>query len=125
LSKLSSRSCTRFLRSFYFFHYLNNLQEFIEGIDAIDNGISQYPAELKPAYKVRTDLSSRVSWLNPPWNMKADLEDVDVYTSLTSCVRWALISFSAVGKVPAGFDSDWSRVPWEAGLLLKLMAPGA
>jgi len=57
--------------------YKKLYQEFIEGIDGIDNGVSQYPAELKPAYKIRTDLSSRVSWLNPPWNIKTDRDGVD------------------------------------------------
>lgn len=55
-------------------------QNFIEPIDAIDNGISQYdPAlGLEPKYKNRTDLSSRVGWLNPEWNESVDAKEVDV-----------------------------------------------
>ncbi|KAJ8522537.1 hypothetical protein ONZ45_g903 [Pleurotus djamor] len=48
--------------------WLKLYKEFIEAIDAIDNGISQYPADLKPLYRNRTDLSSRVAAINPAWN---------------------------------------------------------
>jgi uncharacterized UPF0160 family protein len=42
--------------------------DFIEGIDGIDNGVNEYPAEVKANYKVMTDLGARVGWLNPAWN---------------------------------------------------------
>lgn len=58
-------------------------QEFIEAIDAIDNGISQYPADIKARYRSRTDLSSRVGALNPPWNQPADSKTLDVHRNLT------------------------------------------
>ncbi|KAJ7597063.1 metal-dependent protein hydrolase [Mycena floridula] len=57
--------------------WLKLYKEFIEAIDAIDNGISQYPAELKAKYRSRTDLSSRVSQLNPAWNQSLDSEGMD------------------------------------------------
>ena len=41
---------------------------FVEAIDAIDNGVSQYPADLEPAYASSTDLGARVGRLNPDWN---------------------------------------------------------
>ncbi|XP_053564285.1 MYG1 exonuclease [Bombina bombina] len=41
-------------------------ESFVEEIDAIDNGISQYDGE--PRYSVTTNLSSRVGHLNPRWN---------------------------------------------------------
>lgn len=53
-------------------------QEFIEAIDAIDNGISQYPTDIPPKYRNRTDLSSRVGSLNPAWNESVDSQTVDV-----------------------------------------------
>lgn len=66
---------------FYFLYYFDDIpipiQEFIEAIDAIDNGISQYPTDIKPLYRSRTDLSSRVGALNPAWNQPADSETVD------------------------------------------------
>ncbi|KAG6870680.1 hypothetical protein C0992_012679, partial [Termitomyces sp. T32_za158] len=52
-------------------------QEFIEAIDAIDNGISQYPNDVKPKYRSRTDLSSRVATLNPAWNQPSDAQTLD------------------------------------------------
>jgi len=36
---------------------------FIEAIDAIDNGVDQFPSKEKARYLVRTDLSSRVGSL--------------------------------------------------------------
>jgi len=39
----------------------------IEGVDALDNGISQYDSENTPKYRVLTDLGSRVQRLNPNW----------------------------------------------------------
>ena len=53
-------------------------QEFVEAIDAIDNGISQYAETSSPRYRCSTDLSSRVSWLNPAWNENVDSKAIDV-----------------------------------------------
>ncbi|XP_058029153.1 MYG1 exonuclease isoform X1 [Ahaetulla prasina] len=43
-------------------------ENFIEEIDAIDNGISQWDEE--PRYAMTTNVSSRVGYLNPRWNDK-------------------------------------------------------
>ncbi|KAJ3507081.1 hypothetical protein NMY22_g17045 [Coprinellus aureogranulatus] len=43
-------------------------RDFVEAIDAIDNGIAQYSKDIEPKYRNRTDLSSRVARLNPKWN---------------------------------------------------------
>ena len=40
----------------------------IEEIDGVDNGVSCYPADLTPAYRVTTQLGQRVARLNPRWN---------------------------------------------------------
>jgi len=45
---------------------------FIEGIDATDNGVPQYDSELPPNYRIGTDLGSRVSRLNVNWNEEND-----------------------------------------------------
>jgi len=60
--------------------WLKMYREFIEAIDAIDNGISQYSTDIKPKYRSRTDLSSRVGALNPWWNQSIDSLTVDVGT---------------------------------------------
>ncbi|THH03864.1 hypothetical protein EW145_g5947 [Phellinidium pouzarii] len=52
-------------------------KEFIEAIDGIDNGVSQYPKDATARYKNRTDLSSRVAWLNPVWNESIVSSEVD------------------------------------------------
>jgi len=57
--------------------WLKMYKEFIEAIDGIDNGISQFPDDSKARYRNRTDLSSRVSWLNPSWNESTDSAGVD------------------------------------------------
>jgi len=48
--------------------YQKLYNDFIEGIDGIDNGVNEYPADVKSNYKVMTDLGARVGWLNPAWN---------------------------------------------------------
>ena len=40
--------------------------------------MNQYPRDIKPLYKSDTDLSKRVSYLNPAWNERVDAIDVDV-----------------------------------------------
>lgn len=52
--------------------YQRVYDRFIEAIDGIDNGINQYPSEIAPKYRVSTDLSSRVGYLNPRWNEPED-----------------------------------------------------
>jgi len=42
--------------------------DFIEAVDALDNGVNQYDTSLKARYRVSTDLGARVGRLNPPWN---------------------------------------------------------
>lgn len=41
-------------------------ENFVEEVDAVDNGISQYDGEVR--YSISTTLSARVSHLNPRWN---------------------------------------------------------
>ena len=50
--------------------WLRLYRTFIEAIDAIDNGVSQYDTTTKPLYRVNTDLSARVGHLNgtQSWN---------------------------------------------------------
>ncbi|KAI0932232.1 hypothetical protein AcV5_004489 [Taiwanofungus camphoratus] len=57
--------------------WLKLYKEFIEAIDGIDNGISQYPMDIQPCYRIRTDVSSRVGYLNPAWNEPFDSQTVD------------------------------------------------
>ncbi|KAI3617814.1 hypothetical protein CBS9595_003723 [Malassezia furfur] len=57
--------------------YQKMYDDFVEAIDAIDNGIALYPdAAGEPAYKSRTDLSSRVGFMNPRWNEPFDDADL-------------------------------------------------
>ncbi|EGO23671.1 hypothetical protein SERLADRAFT_370529 [Serpula lacrymans var. lacrymans S7.9] len=64
--------------------WLKMYREFIEAIDAIDNGIPQYPNDIAAKYKSRTDLSSRVGWLNPAWNESVASDIVDAQFSKAS-----------------------------------------
>ncbi|KAJ3196515.1 hypothetical protein HK101_008699 [Irineochytrium annulatum] len=52
--------------------YAKIYDDFVEGFDGIDNGVSQYPNDIKPKYKESTNISSRVARLNPWWNQKSD-----------------------------------------------------
>ncbi|KAJ7169872.1 GAMM1 protein [Mycena filopes] len=57
--------------------WLKMYKQFIEAIDAIDNGIAQYPSDIKPKYKSSTDLGSRVASLNPAWNQPTGAQVLD------------------------------------------------
>lgn len=49
-------------------------ENFVEEVDAVDNGISQCDGEAR--YTVSTTLSARVAHLNPRWNSKS--QDTEV-----------------------------------------------
>ncbi|CAD6890027.1 unnamed protein product [Tilletia controversa] len=56
--------------------HLKLYDDFVQAIDAIDNGIAQYPSSAgQPLYKSKTDLSSRVGHTNPRWNETSSPED--------------------------------------------------
>ncbi|KAI0732370.1 GAMM1 protein [Fomitopsis betulina] len=57
--------------------WLKVYKEYIEAIDAIDNGVNQYATEEQPKYRIRTDISSRVGFLNSAWNEPFDSNTVD------------------------------------------------
>jgi len=42
--------------------------DFIQAVDALDNGVNQYDTTAPPRYAIHTDLGSRVGRLNPGWN---------------------------------------------------------
>ncbi|KJA29213.1 hypothetical protein HYPSUDRAFT_61244 [Hypholoma sublateritium FD-334 SS-4] len=69
--------------------WLKMYSEFIEAIDGIDNGVSQYPADIAPKYRSRTDLSSRVGALNPWWNQPTDAQTVDAQFEKASALTGA------------------------------------
>ncbi|MBW0486894.1 hypothetical protein O181_026609 [Austropuccinia psidii MF-1] len=60
---------------------------FVEGIDGVDNGVERYEAvdingkpvmqSIRPKYTCATDLSSRISYLNPNWNEPITNEILD------------------------------------------------
>ncbi|PPR06882.1 hypothetical protein CVT24_011572 [Panaeolus cyanescens] len=85
--------------------WLKMYKEFIEAIDAIDNGISQYDTDVKPRYRSRTDLSSRVGSLNPAWNQPADAVTVDIQfgkaSELTGSEFLAKLDYYANAWLPA------------------------
>ncbi|KAH9944402.1 GAMM1 protein [Epithele typhae] len=64
--------------------WLKLYREFIEAIDAIDNGVNQYPTDLQPKYRIRTDVSARVGHFNPAWNESVDSQTVDAKFQLAS-----------------------------------------
>lgn len=51
--------------------YLAVYKNFMEAIDAIDNGVNQWDSEGPPKYVNNTHLSARVGRLNPDWNEDA------------------------------------------------------
>ncbi|KAF9076337.1 metal-dependent protein hydrolase [Rhodocollybia butyracea] len=75
--------------------WLKLYKEFIEAVDANDNGISQYPSDLQPRYHVSTNLSSRVAHLNPPWNKPLDSQGMD------ACSFFERLDYYANAWLPA------------------------
>ena len=48
--------------------YLQVYKNFVEGLDAIDNGVNQFDTDQPAKYSNNTHLSARVGRLNPRWN---------------------------------------------------------
>ena len=58
--------------------WLRVYEQLIAGVDGVDNGVSQYEGAGEARYSIKTDLSSRVQALNPPWNVEATDEERDL-----------------------------------------------
>lgn len=65
--------------------FLNVYEEFVEELDAIDNGIPMY-AEGHPRYRIKTHLSARVHRLNPEWNSKITENPDDLFMKAVKLV---------------------------------------
>ncbi|XP_012244607.1 UPF0160 protein MYG1, mitochondrial isoform X1 [Bombus impatiens] len=61
------------------FKYIYNT--FVKEVDGIDNGVPMFNEE--PVYRISTDLSSRVKFLNPAWNSK----DINVDSQFLKAVE--------------------------------------
>ncbi|KAK9867644.1 hypothetical protein WJX84_000102 [Apatococcus fuscideae] len=57
--------------------YLAVYRNFVEAVDAVDNGINQWDTTEPPKYLSKTSLSSRVGALNPVWNEPQSSEILD------------------------------------------------
>ncbi|PIK60614.1 putative UPF0160 protein MYG1, mitochondrial [Apostichopus japonicus] len=74
-------------------------ENFMEKIDAIDNGVNQYDGE--PRYIVSTNVSSRVKHINPDWNETAGDMDARFEKAM------ALVGSEFVDKVTFYSNSWW------------------
>lgn len=52
-------------------------ESFIQEIDGIDNGVSQFPAE--PIYQINTHLSARVGRFNAQWNSAEEFNEMEQF----------------------------------------------
>eukprot|EP00775_Hariotina_reticulata_P003641 gene3641-3902_t len=57
--------------------YLQVYKNFIEAVDAIDNGVNQFDCDSPPRYVNNTTLGARVARLNPQWNQSYTDETLD------------------------------------------------
>ncbi|WIA08794.1 hypothetical protein OEZ85_008216 [Tetradesmus obliquus] len=57
--------------------YLEVYKNFIEAVDAVDNGVNQFDTDSPAKYIVNTTLGSRVARLNPTWNQPYNDETLD------------------------------------------------
>lgn len=48
--------------------WLHVYKNFIEAVDAVDNGINRFDSSEEPRYLETTTLPARVGYLNPQWN---------------------------------------------------------
>lgn len=74
---------------------------FVEHIDAIDNGVSVCADGSNPAYRISTTLSDRVHWLNPDWNQPATPEIFNERFQLammTTCSEF-LVNAQSIGSI--------------------------
>ncbi|KAJ7706148.1 GAMM1 protein [Mycena rosella] len=85
--------------------WLKMYKEFIEGIDGNDNGISQYPSDVKARYRNSTNLPSRVAALNPWWNQPSGPDVLDAQfakaSQLTGTEFLGKLNFYANAWLPA------------------------
>ncbi|CED82380.1 Predicted metal-binding protein [Phaffia rhodozyma] len=85
--------------------HLKLYEAFIEAIDGIDNGVSQYVTSEPARYRSSTDLSSRVGGLNPRWNEKSDNSILDekfqVASALTGSEFLSKLSYLHEAWLPA------------------------
>ncbi|KAJ3024894.1 UNVERIFIED_CONTAM: hypothetical protein HDU68_007678 [Siphonaria sp. JEL0065] len=85
--------------------YQKTYDDFIEGFDGVDNGVSQYPSDLRPKYRDGTSISSRVSKLNPWWNQESNenilLEAFFKAVELTGTEFTERVRYTALAWLPA------------------------
>lgn len=60
-------------------------ENFIEEIDAVDNGISCYDGQ--PRYKITSTISRRVGGLNPQWNEEDDTTNMERFSKAMDLVQ--------------------------------------
>lgn len=59
---------------------LEMYEKFFEEIDAVDNGVSKYPKDIKPKYfSAGTNMCHRVSSLNQPWYDLVPKNDLELF----------------------------------------------
>ncbi|OHT07631.1 hypothetical protein TRFO_24126 [Tritrichomonas foetus] len=101
----------------FMFHYL--YKNFVLEIDAVDNGISQAPEEFKSNYSPSTDISHRISNLNPHWktpnpdydaSFKEAVEVIgkDFEFFLSYCIKFAIEQYEITKKA---FDTRFEFDP--------------
>ncbi|KAJ2787893.1 hypothetical protein GGI15_000312 [Coemansia interrupta] len=106
-------------------------ESFIEGIDGVDNGVSRYPEDIKPAYEVSTNLSARVGRLNPWWNEPEGDMDVRFAKAMATTgdefqerVRYFALSWLPGRKiVEQGFESRYDVDPSGQIVLFEKFCP--
>lgn len=65
--------------------YRKIYENFIEELDAIDNGVPM--TEEEPKYKIRTHLSARVARLNPEWNSSQIINLDEIFKQAMNIVK--------------------------------------
>jgi uncharacterized UPF0160 family protein len=113
--------------------WLKMYEDFVEAIDGIDNGVTQYESDKPARYKSRTDLSARVGALNPRWNETFDDAKLDekfqVASALTGSEFLGKLNYLSEAWLPArslvkeAFDARFANHPSGKVIVFDSFAP--
>jgi len=79
--------------------YKKLYEEFFHSVDAWDNGVNQYPQDLKPKYHINTHLAARVGRFNPSWNDATSSVDDGFLSAMDICEEELLWQIYSQAKV--------------------------
>jgi len=111
--------------------YMLMYEDFMEELDAVDNGVNQYDTDILPRYHVTTSLSHRVSLLNSPWNDPEPKQDENFKKAMnltgeeffTRLLYYSKVLLPARGIVKTAIENRFSVDPSGFIIVLDKICP--